>query len=451
MIRGIVIAGTHSGCGKTTVALGIMAGLRKRGLVVQPFKAGPDFIDAGLHFLAAGRHSRNLDQWMCGDEGVVRSFFRAAHDADIAVVEGVMGMYDGSLNTFRLAQLIGLPVVLVIDASGIAESAAAVAKGFAEYGNDHSCPNISGVIFNRVASTRHFERLRKAIDGLPVLGHLPRESAFGIPHRHLGLVTAEESPLTPAGLDLLSEAVEKNIDLDAVLAMSRTPAKAGGMQGRESRHNSGGFRLGIAYDEAFNFYYHENIELLQEAGAEIIKFSLLKDPFLPKEIDSVYIGGGYPELYAERLSSNRAMLCSIREWAEAGMPLYAECGGLMYLSQGIQDKTGRFFDMAGVFPFHTKMLDRPRLGYRRVRLRTGCILGMPGDLIRGHEFHYSEIASGRYHGDAIYDVATDSDAEAWPDGFLYKNTLAGYIHIHFGSNPSIATCFANFSKGVRTA
>lgn len=452
MMRGIVIAGTHSGCGKTTVALGIMACLRKRGLNVQPFKTGPDFIDAGLHYLAAGRQSSNLDQWMCGDDGVVRSYLRAGHDADIAVVEGVMGMYDGRYNTSRLARLLDLPVILVIDASGMAESAAAVAKGFAEYEKEHnSGPNIKGVIFNRVASARHFERLKKDINNLLILGYLPREAAFGIPHRHLGLVTAEERPLSPENLSFLSEAAEKNIDLDAVIAISRAPAKSVGMPGHERRCNSKRFRLGIVYDEAFNFYYRENIELLQEAGAEIISFSLLKDSSLPKDIDSIYIGGGYPELHAEKLSGNRAMLSSIREWAEAGRPLYAECGGLMYLSRGIQDMRGRFFDMAGVFGFSTRMLKRPRLGYRNVRLGTGCILGMPGDLLKGHEFHYSEIVSGGYPEEAIYDVKTDSDEEAGPDGFVYKNTLAGYIHMHFGSNPSIAACFADFSKGVRTA
>ncbi len=448
----IVIAGTHSGCGKTTVTIGILAALRKRGLAVQPFKAGPDFIDAGLHGLAANRPSRNLDQWMCGRDYVLECFDRHAASADIAVIEGVMGLYDGDFSTASLASLLQAPIVLVIDAHGMAESAGAVVKGFVEF----SMPNaergirFAGVIFNRIASENHFVRLKDSVRGAPVLGYLPREMNFEIPHRHLGLTIAEESPLAGENVDRLADAILDGIDLDLILHNPETGSPRADRRKILDTHGETQerqrFRLAVAYDKAFSFYYEDNLDLLRDAGAEIIRFSPLADPTIPA-VDAVYIGGGYPELHVEALSRNTSMLQSLRSWADAGKPLYAECGGLMYLSRGISDFDGTFFPMAGVFPFATRMVKKPRLGYREIVLNEDCILGSMGEKLRGHEFHYSELAEET--AGKMYSMKDNRERSLPGTGFWFKNTLASYVHVHFGGNRSTAEHFAAFVKGAR--
>jgi cobyrinic acid a,c-diamide synthase len=482
-MRGIVIAGTHSGCGKTTVTLGILAALRKKGLTVQPFKAGPDFIDAGLHRLAVDRQSRNLDQWMCGPDYVIECFRKHAAGVDIAVVEGVMGMYDGDASTASLASLLDVPVLLVVDAYGMAESAGAVVHGFAEFGvrgaecrvtdksseseirNAGSVIKFAGVIFNRVASENHYKRLSDSVRDVPVLGYLLRDLDFEIPHRHLGLSIAEENPLAAENIEKLADAVIRHIDIDAVLRQAEMPKGEQQYHAAGGRKGPGRFRLAVAYDKAFSFYYEDNLDLMCDAGAEIIRFSPLADRTIPDRVDAVYIGGGYPEIHADALSRNRSMLESVRAWAEAGKPLYAECGGMMYLSKGIRDFENRFFAMAGVFPFETRMTKRPRLGYREILLNDDCIIGSRGERCRGHEFHYSEIAevrsaergvrsekhegTGRIitNGSKTYVVHDGQGREKGREGFRYKNTLASYVHIHFGSNRRIAEHIARFIKG----
>jgi cobyrinic acid a,c-diamide synthase len=452
-MRGIVIAGTHSGCGKTTVTLGILAALRKRGLVVQPFKAGPDFIDAGLHGIVTGRTSRNLDQWMCGPDYVTACFARNAAEADIAVVEGVMGMYDGDLSTARLAHLLHVPVILVVDGYGMAESAGAVVHGFAGFGSRDDKPELAGVIFNRVASENHFNRLKASVRDVPVLGYLPRELDFEIPHRHLGLTIAEEGPLAGTNIDRLADTILRHIDIDALVrhagAGVRHAERAGAPGGEQASSGARRFKLAVAYDRAFSFYYEDNFDLLSDAGVEIIRFSPIADAAIPDGADAVYIGGGYPELHADRLSRNTSMLGSVRAWSDSGKPLYAECGGLMYLSKGIRDFDQTLFAMAGVFSFETQMMKKPRLGYREIALSADCILGRRGDRCRGHEFHYSEIRD-ETRGD-LYTVSDNRGKVLPAEGFRTKNTLASYIHVHFGSNVHIAQQVAAFIKGDRTA
>jgi cobyrinic acid a,c-diamide synthase len=488
-MRGIVIAGTHSGCGKTTVTLGIMAALRKRGLAVQPFKAGPDFIDAGLHRLVADRPSRNLDQWMCGQDYVIDCFMKYAADADIAVVEGVMGMHDGDFSTDKLARLLQAPVILVVDAYGMAESAGAVVHGFAEFrvlssesgvesvkseiGNPKSALSITGVIFNRVASENHYKRLKESVINVPVFGYLPRDLNFEIPHRHLGLTIAEESPFPGKNIDKLADAVLKYINVEQLIQIAKRREMREGksprpplfQRGAEGGLGKGGrgdilkpaFRIAVAYDKAFSFYYEDNLDLLRDAGAEIIRFSPLSGPAVPDNADAVYIGGGYPEIHAAVLSRNSSMLSSIRAWADAGKPMYAECGGLMYLSKGIRDFDNTLFPMTGVFPFETRMMKKPRLGYREILLNNDCILGSKGEKHRGHEFHYSEIREDRVQGPGsrgqgnVYSVTNASGDSLLDEGFKYKSTLASYIHVHFGSNERSARHFAGFIKGERTA
>ncbi|MEK6673664.1 MAG: cobyrinate a,c-diamide synthase [Nitrospirota bacterium] len=495
-MHGIVIAGTHSGCGKTTTTLGILAALKKKGLNVQSFKAGPDFIDAGLHKIITGRPSINLDLWMCGEDYVRSSYNRHSAGSDVSVIEGVMGLYDGRFSTATLAKALNLPVLLVVDAYGMAESAGAVVKGYAEFGVRNAGygslnselrtpmgrrPNselfFAGVIFNRVASENHFKRLKESVHDIPVLGYLPRDLSFEIPHRHLGLTTAEETPISEENIQKLADTILRHVDIDAILKLSSniTVLSFPPYGSRPTGHRLAGHRLveesfpeeglrrsstsedrlcrndrtakiALAYDKAFSFYYEDNLNLLKEAGADIIRFSPISDKTIPEGVDAIYIGGGYPELYAEELSKNEPMLRSISDWAESGKPLYAECGGLMFLSQGIYDFDGRFFRMSGVFPFETAMSrGRSKIGYREIVLKGDCILGRKGESVRGHEFHYSEVKIEKWEvRDKIYSLYDNSGNKLGDEGYASKNTLASYVHVHFGSCKNIAENFAGF-------
>jgi cobyrinic acid a,c-diamide synthase len=452
-MQGLIIAGTHSGCGKTTITMGILAALTKKGYKVQAFKTGPDFIDTGLHGLITGRMSRNLDIWMCGTDYVRECFIKHARDVDMAVVEGVMGLYDGDFSTAHLATLLGLPVVLVIDAYGMAESAGAIVKGYRDQALK-SRVNIVGVIFNRIASEKHLRRVRKNIKDIPVLGYLPREEEFEVPHRHLGLVTAEESPMTSEEINKLADAVLECINIDELIEGLRFKIQTLKPRLQTPDHNSSAsttpVRIGVAYDRAFCFYYQDNLDLLKRKGAEIIHFSPLSDKKIPDDIDALYIGGGYPELYAERLSRNQTMLNAINKWAYLGKPIYAECGGFMYLTEGIYTFDEVFYPMVGVFPLKTKMTEeRVKLGYREITLKEKTILGEVGDRLRGHEFHYSDIDTKAPSADFKGVIKTysvkDADGKSIKDeGYWVKNTLGSYIHIHFASNKNLAENFIRF-------
>ncbi|MEJ2183751.1 MAG: cobyrinate a,c-diamide synthase [Nitrospirota bacterium] len=434
----LLIAGTHSGCGKSTVTLGVMAALRAGGLTVQGFKAGPDFIDPGLHTLVTGRPSRNLDLWMCGEKYVRRTLGRHAAGADAVVVEGVMGLYDGEeRSTAALARAIGTEVVLVVDAYGMAESAGALVRGF----HGHGLP-LRGVIFNRVGSPRHEERLRSSVKEVEVLGSLPREARFAIPERHLGLVVAEERPLDEAALSSLAGAVSDNIDMARLGELAR-PAPLD-YPTNDSRGPS--VRLAVARDRAFCFYYEDNLDLLREAGAEVVFFSPLRDAELPPSADALYLGGGYPEVHAGELSANEPMRRAIRRWVEAGNPLYAECGGLLYLGEGVETAEG-FHPLAGALPLRFAMKERrAALGYRELRAEEDCILCRRSERLRGHEFHYSEVFRiGRKPGVRYNVFGERGDAV---ESVLYKGTLAHYTHVHLGSNAGAARHFISFLKGA---
>ncbi|HSW65094.1 MAG TPA: cobyrinate a,c-diamide synthase [Dissulfurispiraceae bacterium] len=445
-MQGMMIAGTHSGCGKTTVTLGVTAALVARGIPVQSFKAGPDFIDAGLHRLASGCTSINLDLWMCGDEGVLSSFCRYAPMGDIAVVEGVMGIFDGAQGSAALAGMLGLPVILIVDAFGMAESAGALVQGFTSWAANSGI-SLVGIIFNRVGSEIHYRRLLRAVSGVEVLGYLPRNSEAEIPSRHLGLATADEVPMTRMQVEALAALAEKHIAVDRLIALSEMQTEpCQRILGRGGRIPVT-VRIAIARDVAFSFYYEENLDLLREAGAEIVPFSPLWDSELPADVHALYVGGGYPELHAELLSANESMRSSMQEFIASGRPAYAECGGLMYLSRGINDLEGRFFPMVSALPFETCMRkQRVRLGYREITFNSDCILGRAGGTIRGHEFHYSEISSDMSGLNTVYAVADAQNAELSPEGFSIGSLLASYIHMHFGSNPRTARNFVNFIK-----
>jgi cobyrinic acid a,c-diamide synthase len=453
--RGLVIAGPYSGVGKTTVTLGLIAAFRRRGLKVQPFKVGPDFIDPGHHTQAAGVVSRNLDGWILPQEANHVIFRLHALRADLALVEGVMGLFDGydgaseAGSTAQMAKWLGLPVLLVVDTRAMARSAGALVHGFAHFDPDLT---LAGVVFNRVGSATHRRYLEQAL-GLKkdavCLGAIPREQELAIPERHLGLTTAQEHPLTPAYLDRLADLMEQNLDLDAlwerlpVLNLAVPPLTATGDEQAGAPdphfHKDASVRLGVARDEAFCFYYPENLEWLEHFGAEIVPFSPLHDRDLPPGLHGLYLGGGYPELFAGQLAENRGLLKSLKYQAEAGMPIYAECGGLMFLSQEIQDLDGNSHAMAGVLPLRVRMLPRLRaLGYREITLAADGLLGPRGTRARGHEFHYSEIISEPNGVGRVYRLTDRNGETSRLEGYTRNHVLASYVHLHFSSNPEAA-------------
>jgi len=454
------IGGAHSGCGKTTVTLGIMAALVQRGYVVQPFKTGPDFIDPGHHQRVTGRDSHNLDGWML-DRAINRELFgRYAAGADVVVVEGAMGLFDGfagndeSGSTAQMAKWLGLPVVLVIDARSMARSAAALAAGYANFD-----PGLvlQGVIFNRVGSDRHAQILREALQDteIKLYGCLPREDKLLIPSRHLGLVTDDDlDPDSKAvRVKALLSWIEKHLDLDGLIR-DATPARpvAGSFQltvNTRIRLERPKVRIGIAWDRAFCFYYQENLRLLHEAGAELIHFSPLEAQTLPEGVQGLYIGGGYPELYCRQLSENRSLLKAVRGFAMRGGPVYAECGGFMYLMQNIRTAEGQLFPMGGIFNLRSEMTARRKaLGYREVITIRPSILGPKGIRIRGHEFHYSHVRDVPPDLDQVYAMNNRSGSSVPGEGYLIRNTLGSYVHLHWGSNRDVALSFVEFCRKV---
>ncbi len=442
----LVIAGTHSGVGKTTIATALMAAFARRGLRVQPFKIGPDFIDPGFHAAASGRKCYNLDGWMLPKAANGETFERGCRDADLAVVEGVMGLFDGrdaageSGSTAEMAKWLGAPVLLVVDASAMARSAAAVVRGFETF---DSAVNLSGVIFNRTGGQRHAEMLRTAVAGAcraTPLGALPRNEKIGLPSRHLGLTPAAES-LSAALLDEMVAWVEAHLDLEALLTVARA---ATGFEGAEvpgmRRAVARRVRVGLARDAAFCFYYQDNLDLLEEAGAELVEFSPIRDGELPRDIRGLYLGGGYPELHAGRLAENRAMREAVRRFAASGFPVYAECGGFMYLTEAIVDAEGVEHAMTGVFPTRARMQRRlAALGYVEAEAAADTLWLRAGDRLRGHEFRYSAI-----------DEMPAEGVRRLPFGSYQKDAvMGGYTHLHFRSCPEFAARFVDACETYR--
>lgn len=469
--RVLVIAGTGSGVGKTTVALGLMAAWRRRGLVVQGFKVGPDFIDPGFHALATGRPSYNLDGWMCGRERVLETVARRSADADLAVIEGVMGCFDGAEassdvgSTAEVARWLGAPVVLVVDASAQARSAAAVVHGFECF---DAALRVAAVIFNRVGGAGHGRMLATAVRGTcaaePV-GAVPGDGAIAIPERHLGLVTALEGALATSRLQSLADLIESSVDLPrlATLAAPLPSARVAGAilpvgsQGESElarralrtrrRVPLPAIRVAVARDAAFQFYYRENLALLQEWGAGLVFWSPLADAV--PDADGLYFGGGYPELHARALAANGSALRAVAEHAAAGTPIYAECGGLMYLAESLEDAEGTAHRMAGVLPAAVRMSPgRLTLGYRTIELTADTPLGPEGTVARGHEFHASSLDPVPASVARVYTMAGD-DGTPRAEGYLVGRTLMSYVHLHFGSNPALARAFVEGCAAVR--
>ncbi|MDZ7579514.1 MAG: cobyrinate a,c-diamide synthase [Deltaproteobacteria bacterium] len=449
-IRGVVIAGTNSGCGKTTVALGLMAALKRRGYRVAPFKVGPDFIDPGHHQRITGRESRNLDGWMLSQDYNRGSFRKHAANADFAVVEGVMGLFDGydgkseAGSTAQMAKWLGLPVLLVVNAKSMARSAAAMVQGFENFDREVT---FAGVVFNNIGSPRHLQYLTDALEGhvrLPRRGALARNDTLVIPERHLGLVTDQDHPLTEDYVGHLVRMMEDGIDVTGLIqALPATELPAAEILAGDD----GSFRsvsIGVARDKAFCFYYPDNLELLSAAGAELVFFSPASDSRLPEDIDGLYFGGGYPELLAAELSGNQTLRRQVREKHAEGMPIYGECGGFMYLCDAICDVNGQTHSMTGCFPFKTRMHARLRsLGYREITLTQNTIIGKRGQTIRGHEFHYSGLTKIPQGIDTVYRVISRNTGDAVAEGYRIKRTLGSYHHLHFGSRPDAAAAFVD--------
>lgn len=442
-----MVAGVGSGVGKTTVSLGLMAAFRSRGLRVQPFKVGPDFIDTGLHALAAGTPSRNLDGWMCPRRYVTDLFLRLAREADVAIVEGVMGLFDGygprsnAGSTTEVARWLDVPVILVVDAWGLARSAAAVLSGFA--GFDRRA-RVAGVIFNRTGGEGHYRLLCEAVASSRLrvrpLGHLPRRDDLAMPERHLGLHMAAEGHLGPDFFTRLADAVETGIDLGAVLDLTRSSRRiAPAPDTRRIPRQNVRARIGVARDEAFQFYYEDNLEALRAAGAELVFFSPLRDRTLPVDLGGLYLGGGYPELYAGSLSHNEPMLRDLRAFANAGRPIYAECGGLMLLCREIEDPRGRRHPVAGLLPVAARLRrDGVVLRYTEVETVRPTLLGPPGTNVRGHEFHASVIDEPPPAFDRAYELRGRRRESVGREGYARGNLLASYVHLHFGSHTAVA-------------
>lgn len=436
MIPAVLVAGTSSGVGKTTVVLGMMAALRRRGLVVAPFKVGPDFIDPSHHAAICGRPSRNLDTFMMGMDGVRRSFARGVEGADVAVIEGVMGLYDGLdatevASSASVAKALGAPVLLVMNVHGTSRSAAAMALGYRSYDPK---VEVAGLILNRVGSERHRSLLEDALAplGIPILGTLPRRGEIALPSRHLGLEMGFESR---HDLDALADFVEENAYLDRILELGCNVAEPEAQAEPEAEtvqdQEGGRIRIAVAYDEAFCFYYAENFEILRRLGADLRFFSPIRDP-LP-EADGLYLGGGYPELYASALEESPTRH-EIKKAAEDGMPIYGECGGLMYLCESVISKDG-FSEkkMAGVLPATTTMTGRLQaLGYVEGDVVAENPVVAKGTVIRGHEFHYSKMDCAR---DArfAYRFRRGKGIDGNKDGLVEHEVLGSYLHTHFST------------------
>ena len=470
MIPRIMIAGTHSGVGKTTVTLGLIAALKRRGMRVQTFKVGPDFLDPSYHAVASGRPAYNLDGWMSTQEYVTRLFSRVSADADIAIIEGVMGLFDGAYpdsiagSSAEIALWLNSPVILVTDVYGMAGSVAALVKGFATF---HEGVHIAGVIANACGSRRHAELVEKSLESSGasrLVGAIEKGSLPVLSSRHLGLVTANTNNLSPLFLDSLADAVERQVSLDDILRI------AGGAGSLSLGNNQGvteveaqrssytaitkipGIKsdekaicVGVARDDAFHFYYQDLFDELTRRGCIVMPFSPLREAKLPTEIDALYIGGGYPEEYAEALAANEAMKEGIRKFARSGRPVYGECGGLMYLSEVIETRDNISCPMVGLVPARTRMLDRIKsLGYVEVVFREDNLWGKKGEILRGHEFHYSELLispEGKDGWRSVYDMTYRRTNAVYQEGFQKGNLLVSYVHLHLAGRPAALEAF----------
>lgn len=445
MIPRIVVAGTSSGAGKTTVACGLIGALRARGLRVQGFKVGPDYIDPSYHALASGRPGRNLDAFLSGPELIAPLLHHGAQEADVAVIEGVMGLFDGAsgrgelASTGHVAKLLDAPVLLVVDAESMARSAAAIVHGYRTFDPDIQ---VAGVIFNRVGSDTHELLLREAVEplGVPVVGALRRDERVRAPERHLGLVPAgERARRTSVALSTLADSVEHSVDLDAVLRLARAaPALVGAAWRPERDDERAPARIAIARGPAFSFHYTENLELLEAAGAELLSFDPLADERLPADAGALVLAGGFPEVFAAELAANRALCDEVARFAAAGRPVLAECGGLLYLCRELDGH-----QLCGAIPGRASMTERLTLGYREAAAETATPWLEAGERLRGHEFHYTHVD---FDGDPSPAWRLTARGGERLEGYAAGALQASYLHAHWAAHPRLAQRFVDAAR-----
>ena len=452
----IMIAGTESGCGKTSITTALVAALRNHGMRVQTFKTGPDYLDPTYLTRVSGRPCYNLDAWMMGKDYVRNLFARVASDADISIIEGAMGLFDGILpdspkgSSAEIARWLETPILLIANAQGMARSFAAVVKGFDHF---EGGTRIAGALANRCGSARHVNLLRDSLNSVnapPLLGGFVKEAFPQLSSRHLGLVPAGESNLPDSSLQEFFKVAEAQLNIQELIDMAHS---APPLIAKPNAHipATDPIQLAVAFDEAFHFYYQDFFDALTAQGCCLTRFSPLHDQAVPQTAQAVYLGGGYPEVHAHTLSDNHAMLASINTFAESGRPLYAECGGLMYLTQGIELIDGTRHPMAGLLPVWSIMNPRLRtLGYVEVTCAKTTFLAESGKTIRGHEFHYSRLNEspvGKEGWDAAYALRDNrSNAANIPEGYSKGNVLASYVHLHLASHPEAIT---HFLKTIR--
>ncbi|MEH7332165.1 cobyrinate a,c-diamide synthase [Neobacillus drentensis] len=435
-----VLAGTGSGVGKTTFTIGIMRTLMKRGLTVQGFKCGPDYIDPTYHTAVTKRPSRNIDSFMMSHDTVRAIVARASQDADAAIIEGVMGFYDGKSplsnegSAAHISEITKSPVILIVNAASMARSAAAIVKGFQKL--DESS-NIVGIIANQLGSKSHFEIVKAAIEqecGIPVIGYLLKGAVPMMPSRHLGLVPAIERGDLDTYFDSLAEAIEETVDVEQLLEITKTQSLDVSESIFDAQPQRQEVHIAVAKDAAFNFYYEENLELLRTYGATLHYFSPLQNEEVPENAQGLYIGGGFPEEFAKILAKNEETKQSIRAALERGVPTLAECGGFMYLTEEIVNRQGQVFPMLGIIPGRVRMQDKlAALGYREITGVPGNFLINAEEQAKGHEFHYSTY-EGEHTSPAYF---SKGRFRAQQEGYLHKNIVAGYTHFHFASNPQL--------------
>lgn len=435
----ILISAPHSGSGKTTFTIGLIGALRRRGLKVAPFKVGPDYIDTAYHQRAAGAYASNLDAFLLPEESLRAAFARRARGADIAVAEGVMGLFDGigatrEASTASVAALLQMPVLLVVNGRGMAASAAALVNGFASHDPSVS---IAGVVFNDVSES-HYSILRGAVEneaGVKCLGYLPNSEDIAIKSRQLGILPEGEVMDAERRIGRMADLVGETVDVDAIVAIAaQAPPLAVPISASYKQRPC---TLAVARDAAFNFYYEDSLDTLRAMGAELAFFSPLNDGGLPR-CGGVYIGGGFPEVFAKRLAENRALRDAIRGVSLAGMPVYGECGGYLYLSESIR-VDGEDFAMCGALPVAAAMGDRlsGQFGYVRVALKADTPLGRAGSVYRAHEFHHSAM-SGETEA---YVAEKASGGRKWSGGTVSRNTFGAYAHVNFAGEPGLAENF----------
>ena len=438
----VVIAGITTGSGKTTVSMALMRLLAMNGIQVSPFKVGPDFIDPKFHEVAAGSESINLDGFMTSADYIRKSVAMRAAEGSFCVIEGMMGLFDGLsarrdfASTAWVSKVLNAPVILAIDVSSTMRTAAAVAWGVREFSRRKGV-RVEGVILNRTNGEGHFEGCRNAIEasGVRVLGHIPDSSDFTMAERHLGLALQENMQRISSSVDAMANALSRSLNLRELVNMaSRSVTSKVASAGKKTVPK---VLIGIATDFAFNFYYRDNVELLRRAGADMVPFSPINDSSVSM-FDGVYIGGGYPELYAGAISRNSLMLSSLKKAAEDGMPIYSECGGFMMLCNELVNGD-RAYRMAGVFDAAVEMTPSPVIGYRKIRTNVLTPLGRAGVNAKGHEFHYASVSGSMPEGEKKPFLVWKNDAEnSEATGFSFNNAVGSFLHLHFGSNRRLA-------------